>query len=64
MSDKFVRTIDEIVFDRAEPPVTLPKGAVYAVEAVTERGVVLDAGNGDRFMIDFQTFENGFEAVG
>lgn len=63
MDEKRVRTIEEIVFETADPPVTLPKGAVYAVEAVLEGGVVLNGG-GERFMIDLTTFENGFEAVG
>ena len=42
---------------------TIPKDAVYVVETVLEQGVVLDAIDGSRFMIDFETFEMGFEIV-
>ena len=60
---KRVRTLDDIVFESAEPPVTLPKGREYGVEAVTEQGVVLQSDDGERFMIDLETFEQGFEAA-
>ena len=63
MGDKRVRTIEEIVFERARPPVTLPKGSVYGVETVLENGIILYTDGGERFMIDLETFENGFEAV-
>jgi hypothetical protein len=63
MDEKRVRTIEEIVFDRVQPPVTLAKGSVYGVEAVLENGVILYTDGGERFMIDLETFENGFEAV-
>ena len=61
---KRVRTVEEIVFERADPPVTLPKGSVYSVEAVLEGGIILYTEEGERFMIDLVTFEEGFEAVG
>ena len=61
--DKRVRTIEEIVFDRADPPVILEKGRVYGVEAVLENGIILYTEAGERFMIDLDTFERGFEAV-
>ena len=61
---KRVRTVEEIVFERAAPPVTLPKGSVYSVEAVLEGGIILYTEEGERFMIDLATFEEGFEAVG
>ena len=64
MDIKRVRTVEEIVFDRADPPVTLPKGCVYSVEAVLENGIILYTDGGERFMIDLATFEAGFEAVG
>ena len=64
MDEKRVRTVEEIVFDRADPPVTLPKGSEYAVEAVLDSGVILYNQIGDRFLIDLVTFESGFEAVG
>ena len=64
MSDKRVRTIEEIVFETADPPVTLPKGTVYCVEAVLDNGIILYTEDGDRFGIDLKTFEDGFEAVG
>ena len=60
---KRVRTVEDIVFDRADPPVTLPRGSVYSVEAVLDGGIILYTDDGDRFMIDLVTFENGFEAV-
>ena len=63
MPEKRVRTIDDIVFESADPPVTLPRGAVYGVEAVVEGGVILVEADGERFMIDLRTFEAGFEAA-
>lgn len=63
MIEKRVRTVEEIVFDRVDPPVTLAKGCIYGVEAVLENGIILYTSEGERFMIDLATFENGFEAV-
>lgn len=63
MEMKKVRTAEEIVFDRVDPPVTLEKGSVYGVEAVLDNGIILCTDAGERFMIDLVTFENGFEAV-
>ncbi|MDO4866374.1 MAG: hypothetical protein Q4C10_07420 [Clostridia bacterium] len=63
MNEKRVRTVDEIVFEQADPPVALAKGSVYTVEAVLENGVVLRTEQGERFMIDLNTFELGFEAA-
>ena len=64
MDIRRVRTIEEIVFEQSDPPVTLPKGREYMVEAVLHKGVILYTEDGERFMIDLITFENGFEAVG
>ena len=64
LKPKRVRTIEEIVFDQADPPEILPKGQEYSVEAVVDNGIILYADDGDRFMIDLVTFEAGFEAVG
>ena len=64
MADKRVRTVDDIIFENARPPVTLPMGAEYGVEAVVEGGVILYTDEGERFLIDFNTFEAGFEAIG
>lgn len=61
--DKRVRTVEEIVFESADPPVTLEKGRVFGVEAVLDQGIILYTDDGDRFMIDLDTFERGFEAV-
>ena len=61
--DRRVRTVEEIVFEKADPPVTLAKGSVYGVEAVLDNGIILYTDSGDRFMIDLATFEAGFEAV-
>ena len=63
MEVKRVRTVEEIVFDRSDPPVTLEKGSIYNVEAVLDGGIILYTDDGERFMIDLTTFENGFEAV-
>ena len=63
MDERRVRAVDDIVFDRADPPVTLKKGSVYAVEAVLEGGIILYTDSGERFMIDLNTFEAGFEAA-
>ena len=64
MLDKRVRTVEEIIFETADPPVNLPKGTVYCVEAVLDNGIILYTEDGDRFAIDLKTFEDGFEAVG
>ncbi len=64
MADRRVRTVDDIVFETADPPVTLPKGAEYFVEEVIPGGIVLYTAEGERFLIDLETFEAGFEAVG
>ena len=63
MNEKRVRTVDEIIFEQADPQVVLAKGSVYAVEAVLEKGVVLRTEQGERFMIDLNTFELGFDAA-
>ena len=63
MEVRRVRTIDDIVFESANPPVTLEKGAVFCVEEVLPGGIVLYNDGGERIMIDLNTFENGFEAV-
>jgi hypothetical protein len=56
--------VEEIVFEKADPPVTLPKGAVYMVYEVIDGGIVLLAEDGELIAIDQNTFEAGFEAVG
>lgn len=58
---KKVKAVDDIVFESAG--MTIPKDTVYVVETVLDQGVVLDAIDGSRFMIDFETFEMGFEIV-
>ena len=63
MEIKRVRTVEEIVFDGVNPPVTLPKGSEYLVEAVLDNGIILYTEDGERFMIDLKTFESGFEAA-
>lgn len=63
MPEKKVRTIDDIVFESVDPPITLPKGTVYGVEAVVEGGIILVEADGERFMIDLKTFEAGFEVA-
>lgn len=58
-----VRTVEDIVFEQSDPPVTLAKGSVYSVEAVLDNGIILYTDSGERFMIDLKTFEAGFEAA-
>ena len=64
MEAKRVRTVDDIVFEQAVPPVTLPRGREYLVEQVLDKGIILYTEDGERIMIDLNTFEDGFEAVG
>lgn len=59
MEEKRVRAIDDIIFESAG--ITLPKGSVYVIGGVNDRGVILEAADGDRWQIDFTTFEAGFE---
>ena len=61
---KKVRTVDDIIFESAEPPITLLKGAVFLVEMVLADRIVLQAEDGEYYEIDLDTFEAGFEAVG
>ena len=63
MERRRVRTIDDIVFDKKDHAVTLYKGNEYEVEKVLERVIILCTDDGDRIMIDLETFENGFEAI-
>ena len=38
---RHVRTREEIIFDKNDPPVVIPKGAVFGVANVVENGIVL-----------------------
>ena len=49
MFDKRVRTVEEIIFETAAPPVILHKGIVCCVETVHDNGVILYTEDGDRF---------------
>ena len=60
---KHVRTREEIIFDKLDPPVVLPKGAVFGVTDVVENGIILVGEDGEPVMIDLYTFEAGFEAL-
>lgn len=64
MERRRVRTIDEIIFEQGEERVVLPKALELAVETVLEGGIILCSDEGERMMIDLETFENCFEAVG
>ena len=64
MERRRVRTIDDIVFEQGEQTETLHKGSEFAVETVLEKAIILCSDEGDRIMIDLETFENGFEAMG
>lgn len=57
MEEKRVVSIDEIVFEKAN--ITIPKGTVYKIDEVVKGGVVLSR-DGEQWLIDFETFENGF----
>lgn len=57
--EKKVRTCDDIVFEEAG--ITFHKGMIFKVEEVCDRGIILNTMIGERYMIDFDTFENGFE---
>lgn len=62
MSDiKKVAAMDDIVFEKAG--ITISKGIVFIVEEVQERGIILVAEDGERYMMDLNSFENGFEIV-
>ncbi len=60
---KRVRTTQEIIFEKADPPVVLSAGAVYGVADVVENGIILVGEDGEPVMIDLYTFEAGFEAL-
>ena len=49
MFDKRVRTVEEIIFETAAPPVILHKGIACCVETVHDNGVILYTEDGDRF---------------
>lgn len=63
MERRRVRTIDEIIFGQGEESTVLPKGLELAVETVLEKGIILCSDEGERMMIDLETFEKGFEAI-
>ena len=60
---RHVRTREEIIFDKNDPPVVIPKGAVFGVANVVENGIVLIGEDAEPVMIDLYTFEAGFEAL-
>lgn len=57
---KKVRAIDDIIFEGNEE-MNIAKGTVFAIEDVAQGGVILNTEEGERFLLDFETFENGFE---
>lgn len=56
---KKVKVSEDIIFEEAG--ITFPKGMIFMIESVEEQGIILYTEQGERFMIDFETFENGFE---
>lgn len=64
MEIRRVRTIDDIVFEQENESITLHKGSIFTVETVLEKGIILCSEEGERIMIDLESFENGFEALG
>lgn len=57
---KKVRAVDDIEFDLA-PEYNIAKGTIFGIGGVQEDGVILLAENGERFLLDTDTFEAGFE---
>lgn len=56
---KRVIASDDIVFEKEA--VTIKKGQIFIIEEVRERGIVLVEENGERYLMDLTSFENGFE---
>lgn len=56
---KKVKAADDIIFEKAG--ITIEKGTVFFVESVLENGIILYTEDGERYMIDLDTFEDGFE---
>lgn len=61
MSQKVVRAVDDIVFESVDPVFTIFAGSLFIVEGVNDKGVILETYDGERYCIDFKTFEAGFE---
>lgn len=59
---KRVKASDDIIFEEAG--ITIPKGTVFMIESLNNMGIILYTEEGDRYMIDLVTFENGFEIAG
>ena len=55
---KKVVASDDIFFEKEG--ITIPKGKVFFIESVSEQGIILYTED-ERYMIDLNTFENGFE---
>ena len=56
---KKVKASDDIIFEKAG--ITIPKGTVFFIESVMQNGIILYTEEGERYMIDLDTFEDGFE---
>lgn len=56
---KKVKAADDIIFEKAG--ITIPKGTVFFIESVMQNGIILYTEEGERYMIDLDTFEDGFE---
>ena len=56
---KKVKAADDIIFEKAG--ITIPKGTVFFIESVMKNGIILYTEEGERYMIDLDTFEDGFE---
>ena len=59
-----VRTIDDISYEQEKETVTIHKGSEFFVEKVLEKGIILCSDEGERMMIDLDSFEKWFEALG
>ena len=61
--DRVCADVEEIIGLDCEDAPRISAKTGQNVEAVLENGVILYTDGGERFMIDLETFENGFEAV-
>ena len=56
---KKVKASDDIIFEKAG--ITIQKETVFFIESVMQNGIILYTEEGERYMIDLDTFEDGFE---
>ena len=64
MDKKWVIAIDDIIFPDAKEPMEIKKDTVFCVEEINPVAVILDGPDEERYVIDLETFEKGFAALG